>query len=143
MQGQTGFKIVVADNLKTFWGLRKCSINYLFVNLIGSLIEWNLRNLRIKIRVNKGWMNSNMRFVQNHTDHFVMVSAGLPAFQLGLLAFWPGTTLANLFWYCFRFKALPKVFLLFYIFATFGVCFLTLPAFARVPCCLPINLMWL
>ncbi len=72
-------------------------------------------------------------------DHFPTTSAGLPAFQLGDLAFWPGrTALANLFWYCFLFMALPRVLLFFYILATFGVCFLTLPAFANVPCCLPI-----
>jgi hypothetical protein len=32
-------------------------------------------------------LNKNMRCVQKSTYHFPTVSAGLPAFQLGLLAF--------------------------------------------------------
>ena len=71
-------------------------------------------------------------------DHFLGTS-GLPAFQFGLFLFCPGNSGANFFLYCTRFKALPLNFLFFYFFATFGVCFLTFPAFANVPCCFPIN----
>lgn len=72
-----------------------------------------------------------------YKNHAVFFYSGLPAFQLGLLFFCPGTTSANLFWYCFLLRALPVRGLFFYIFATLGVCFLTLPALARVPCCFP------